>query len=85
MLNEGHGLKQFFITISANFPFLVSKTGSTEFHFWCVAQASLDRNLIHSADACFLVMACVAGYARAAKTLRRLERVFSCGPGVLPW
>ena len=34
--------------------------------------ASFDRNLIHSADACFLVMACV-GYARAhLKTLSSL-------------
>ena len=44
----------------------------------CVARATFDRNLIHSADACFLVMACV-GYSRAQlKTLfePRLERVF---------
>ena len=42
------------------------------FHFRCVARASFDRNLIHSADACFLVMACV-GYLRAQlKTLSSL-------------
>ena len=35
------------------------------FHFRCVARATFDRNLIYSADACFLVMACVV--ARAAK------------------
>ena len=29
------------------------------FHFRCVARATFDRNLIHSADACFLVMVCV--------------------------
>ena len=34
------------------------------FHFRCVARATFDRNLIHSTDACFLVMACV-GYSRA--------------------
>ena len=27
------------------------------FHFRCVARATFDRNLIHSADACFLVNA----------------------------
>ena len=36
------------------------------FHFQCVARATFDRNLIHSADASFLVMACV-GYSSAAK------------------
>ena len=34
------------------------------FHFRCVSRATFDRNLIHSADARFLVMAC-AGYLRA--------------------
>ena len=28
------------------------------FHFRCFARATFDRDLIHSADACFLVMAC---------------------------
>ena len=32
------------------------------FHFRCVARATFDGNLIHSADAWFLVMACV-GYS----------------------
>ena len=36
------------------------------FHFRCFARATFDRNLIHSADAYFLVMACV-GYSCAAK------------------
>ena len=36
------------------------------FHFQCVARATFDRNLFHSADASFLVMACV-GYLGAAK------------------
>ena len=35
-------------------------------HFRCVARATFDRHLIHSADACFLVMACV-GYSQPAK------------------
>ena len=42
------------------------------FHFRCVARATFDRNLIHSVDACFLVMACV-GYSRVQlKTLLSL-------------
>ena len=42
------------------------------FHFRCVARALFDRNFIHSADACFLVMACV-GYSHAQlKTLSSL-------------
>ena len=35
------------------------------FSFRCVARATFDRNLIHSADACFLVMVCVL-HARAS-------------------
>ena len=35
--------------------------------YFRVARATSDRNLIHSADACFLVMACVRLLARAAK------------------
>ena len=39
------------------------------FHFRSVARATIHRNLIHSADACFSVMVCV-GYLRAQlKTL----------------
>ena len=45
------------------------------FHFRCVARATFDRNLIHSADTCFLVMACV-GYSRAQlKTLSSLLKL----------
>ena len=40
------------------FPFL------TILRFRCVARATFDRNLIHSTDAYFLVMACV-GYSRS--------------------
>ena len=42
------------------------------FHFRCVARTTFDTNLIHSAGACFLVMACV-GYPRVQlKTLLSL-------------
>ena len=45
------------------------------FHFRCVARATFDRNLIHSVDACFLVMVCV-GYSRAQlKTLSSLLKI----------
>ena len=44
----------------------VSRYFTPHVHFRCVARATFDRNLIHSADACFLVMACV-GYSQAAK------------------
>ena len=63
----------------------VSRDFTPYFHFRCVARASFDRNLIHSADACFLVMAC-AGYSRAGKraqikTLSSLLKVpLRCGP-----
>ena len=50
----------------------VSHDFTPYFHFRCVARATFDRNLIHSADACFLVMACV-GYSRVQlKTLSSL-------------
>ena len=50
----------------------VSRDFTPYFHFRCVARATFDRNLIHSADSCFLVMACV-GYSRAQlKTLSSL-------------
>ena len=42
------------------------------FHFRCVARATFDRNLNHSADACFLVMACVAYSRVKLKTLSSL-------------
>ena len=42
------------------------------FHFRCFARATFDRNLIHSADACFLVMTCV-GYARARAAKKRFD------------
>ena len=45
----------------------VSRDFTPYFHFRCVARATFDRNLIHSADAYFLVMACVGLLARAAK------------------
>ena len=43
-----------FISILRNF--------TPYFHFWCVARATFDRNLIQSADGCSLVMAC-GGYS----------------------
>ena len=63
--------RQFF---SAGF-ISVSRDFTSYFHFRCAARATFDRNLIHSADACFLVMACLAcvGYSRAQlKTLSSL-------------
>ena len=42
------------------------------FHFRCVARATFDRNLNHSANACFLVMACVAYSRVRLKTLSSL-------------
>ena len=53
----------------------VSRDFTPYFHFRCVARATFDRNLIHSADACFLVMACV-GYSRVQlKTLSSLLKM----------
>ena len=50
----------------------VSRDFTPYFHFRCVARATFDRNLIHSADACFLIMAFV-GYSRVQlKTLSSL-------------
>ena len=40
--------------------------------FRCVPRATFDRNLNHSADACFLVMACVAYSCMKLKTLSSL-------------
>ena len=42
------------------------------FHFRCVARATFHRNLIHSADACFVVMTCV-GYARVLAAKKPFE------------
>ena len=42
------------------------------FHFRCVARATFGRNLIHSADACFLVTACVGNSRAQLKTLSSL-------------
>ena len=42
----------------------ISRDFAPYFHFRCAARATFHRNLILSADACFLVMAC-AGYSRA--------------------
>ena len=56
----------------------VSRDFTPYFHFRCVARATFDRNLIHSADACFLVMACV-GYSRVhLKTLSSLLNTQMC-------
>ena len=53
----------------------VSRDFTPYFHFRCVVRATFDRNLIHSADACFLVVACV-GYSRAQlKTLSSLLNI----------
>ena len=41
------------------------------FHFRCVARATFDRSLIHSAVACFLVMACVGYLHTQLKTLKQ--------------
>ena len=61
-------LREFF---SADF-ISVSRDFTPYFHFRCAARATFDKNLIHSADACFLVMACV-GYSRVPlKTLLSL-------------
>ena len=61
--------RQFFSTGSIS----VSHHFMPYFHFRCVAHATFDRNLIHSGDTCFLVMACVA-YSRAQlKTLLSLK------------
>ena len=60
--------RQFF---SAGF-ISVSRDFTPYFHFRCVARATFDRNLNHSADACFLVMACVAYSRVKLKTLSSL-------------
>ena len=50
----------------------VSRDFTPYFYFRCVARATFDRNLNHSADACFLVMACVAYSRVKLKTLSSL-------------
>ena len=50
----------------------VSRFNTRYFHFRCVARATFDRNLNHFADACFLVMACVAYLRVQLKTLSSL-------------
>ena len=63
--------------ISRIFSISVSRDFMPYFHFRCVARAIFDRNLIHSADACFLVMAFV-GYSRAQlKTFSSLLKLNS--------
>ena len=53
------------------------------FRFRCAARATFDRNLIHSADACFLFMACV-GYSRVQlKTLSSLLKCLSTTSNVI--
>ena len=54
----------------------VSRDFTPYFHFRCVARAIFDRNLIHSADAGFLVMACVAYSRVQLKTLSSLLKSF---------
>ena len=48
------------------------------FHFQCVARNTLDRNLIRSADECFLVMTC-EGYVHAQLKTRSSLLKASCG------
>ena len=50
----------------------VSRDFTPYFHFRCVARATFDRNLNHSADVCFLVMSCVAYSRVQLKTLSSL-------------
>ena len=45
------------------------------FHFRCFARATFDRNLIHSADTCFLVMVCVGYSCVQLKTLLSLLKL----------
>ena len=61
---------------SAGFIF-VSRDFTPYFHFRCVARATFDRNLNHSADACFLVMACVAYSRVKLKTLSSLLKLLN--------
>ena len=53
----------------------VSRDFTPYFHFRCVARATFDRNLNHSAVACFLVMACVAYSRVKLKTLSSLLKL----------
>ena len=47
-------------------------------HFRCVARATFDRNLTHSADACFLVMVYVGYLSAQLKTLSSLLKRSQC-------
>ena len=49
-----------------------SRDTTPYFHFRCVARATFNRNLIHSVDACFSVMACVGYECAQLKTLSSL-------------
>ena len=60
--------RQFF---SAGFISL-SRHFTLYFHFRCVARATIDRNFINSADACFLGMACVGYWHVQLKALSSL-------------
>ena len=59
----------------------VSRDFTPYFHFRCVARATFDRNLNHSADACFLVMACVAYSRVKLKTLSSHLKPRACDLG----
>ena len=49
------------------------------FHFRCVACSTFDRNLIHSANVCSLVMACLGyAHARTAKNPSEFLHVCQC-------
>ena len=52
--------------------FSVSRDFTPYFHFRCVARATSDKKLIHSADACFLVMTCLDYSCAQLKTLWNL-------------
>ena len=53
----------------------VSRDFTPYFHFRCVARTTFVRNLIYSADACFLVMACVGYSCVQLKTLSSLLKL----------
>ena len=57
------------------FYFSFMRFNTPYFYSRCVGRATFDRNLIHSADACFWVMTCV-GYSRVQlKTLLSLLKL----------
>ena len=63
----------------------VSRDFTPYFHFRCVARATFDRNLNHSADACVLVMACVAYSRVQLKTVLPLVGGSPHGRGIWPF